>query len=103
MFNSFFGALAGYKRTFGTQLYGEIKKNMFYKNVRKYDSSLESALDRNNIPTSVYHKLIENINKNLDTFHRYLKLRKRMLGLENLHYYDMYPSMVKSVDLSLYL
>jgi oligoendopeptidase F len=100
VFNSFFGALANYSRTFGTQLYGEVKKNMFYKNVRKYDSSLESSLDRNNVPTSVYHKLIENTNKNLDTFHRYLKLRARMLGVDQLYYYDMYPSMVKQVDLS---
>jgi oligoendopeptidase F len=100
VFDTFYGALADYQRTFGTQLYGEIKKNIFYKNVRKYESSLESSLDRNNIPTSVYHKLIENVNKNLNTFHRYLKLRKRMLGLDELHYYDMYPSMVKSVDLN---
>jgi len=99
VFNTFFGALAGYSRTFGTQLMGEINKNIFYKSVRNYESSLESSLDGNNIPTSVYHKLIENTNKNLATFHRYLHLRKRMLGLDELHYYDMYPSMVKAVDL----
>jgi oligoendopeptidase F len=97
--NTFFGALSGYSRTFGTQLMGEINKNIFYKSVRKYESSLESALDGNNIPTSVYHKLIENMNKNLAIFHRYLRLRKRMLGVDELHYYDMYPSMVKAVDL----
>jgi len=100
VFDSFFGAMANYHRTFGTQLFGEIKKNIFYKNVRNYQSCLESSLDRNNVPTSVYHKLIENTNKNLDTFHRYLKLRKRMLGVDELHYYDMYPSMVKDVDLA---
>lgn len=100
VFNEFFGALTNYQRTFGTQLYGEIKKNVFYKNVRNYDSCLESALDGNNIPTSVYHKLIENTNKNLDTFHRYLHLRKRMLGVDELHYYDMYPSLVKEVELA---
>jgi oligoendopeptidase F len=99
VFNTFFGALSGYSRTFGTQLMGEINKNIFYKSVRKYKSSLESSLDGNNIPTSVYHKLIENTNKNLATFHRYLRLRKRMLGLDELLYYDMYPSMVKAVDL----
>ncbi len=89
-----------FRRTFGAQLYGEVKKNIFYKQVRKYNSSLESALDRNNIPVSVYHKLIENTNKNLPTLHRYLKLRKRMLGIDELHYYDMYPSLVKNVDLN---
>ncbi len=100
IFDAFFGAIDNYRRTFGTQLMGEINKNIFYKSVRKYESSLESSLDGNNIPTSVYHKLIENTNKNLATFHRYLKLRKRMLGLDDLHYYDMYPSMVKAVDLT---
>ncbi len=100
VFNEFFGSLNNFHRTFGTQLYGEVKKNIFYKNVRKYESCLESALDGNNIPTSVYHKLIENTNKNLETFHRYLRLRKRMLGVDELHYYDMYPSMVKEVELT---
>jgi len=100
VFEAFFGALNDFRRTFGAQLYGEVKKNIFYKQVRKYESSLERALDRNNIPVSVYHKLIENTNKNLPTLHRYLKLRKRMLGVDELHYYDMYPSLVKNVDLN---
>jgi oligoendopeptidase F len=100
VFDSFFGSLDNFRRTFGTQLYGEVKKNIFYKNVRKYNSCLEAALDRNNIPTSVYHKLIENAHKNISTFHRYLNLRKRMLDLDEIHYYDVYPSMVKNVNLS---
>jgi len=100
VFDSFFGSLDNFRRSFGTQLYGEVKKNIFYKNVRKYNSCLEAALDRNNIPTSVYHKLIENAHKNISTFHRYLNLRKRMLGLDEIHYYDVYPSMVKNVNLS---
>ena len=99
VFEAFFGALNDFRRTFGAQLYGEVKKNIFYKNARNYDSCLERALDNNNIPTSVYYKLIENTNKNLPTLHRYLKLRKRMLGIDELHYYDMYPSLVKNVDL----
>ena len=99
VFEAFFGALNNFRRTFGAQLYGEVKKNIFYKNAKNYNSCLERALDRNNIPTSVYYKLIENTNKNLPTLHRYLKLRKRMLGVDELHYYDMYPSLVKNVDL----
>jgi oligoendopeptidase F len=99
VFEAFFGALNDFQRLFGTQLNGEVQKNIFYKNTRNYDSCLERALDGNNIPTSVYHKLIENTNKNLATVHRYLKLRKRMLGIDELHYYDMYPSLVKEVDL----
>jgi oligoendopeptidase F len=100
VFNTFFAALNDFRRTFGTQLNGEVQKNIFYKNVRKYNSCLESSLDQNNIPPEVYHKLIENVNKNLPVLHRYLKLRQRMLGLDTLHYYDMYPSLVKKVDLT---
>jgi oligoendopeptidase F len=100
VFNAFFSSLDGFRRTFGTQLNGEVQKNIFYKNVRNYSSCLESSLDRNNVPVSVYHKLIENVNKNLPVLHRYLKLRQRMLGLDTLHYYDMYPSLVKQVTLN---
>jgi len=100
VFEAFFGALNDFRRTFGTQLSSEIQKNIFYANVRNYGSTLERALDANNIPVSVYEKLIENVNKNLGTLHRYLNLRKKMLGIDELHYYDMYPSLVKAVDLA---
>ena len=100
VFESFFSALEQFKRTFGTKLYGEVKKNIFYKNARKYDSCLERALDQNNIPISVYYKLIENVNKNLHTLHRYLNLRKKMLKVEKLYYYDVYSSLVKEIQLN---
>ena len=100
VFNAFFETLNKFQRTFGTQLYSEIKKNIFYKNVRKYQSCLENALDRNNIPLTVYFKLIENVNRHLPILHRYLKLRKKMLNVSQLFYYDLYPSLVKEVDLN---
>lgn len=100
VFEAFFGSLNDYNRTIGTELYGKIKEALFTKNVRKYNSCLESALDRNNIPVSVYHKLIENANKNLPTLYRYLKLRKRMLGVDTLRYFDIYAPLIKSVDLN---
>ena len=56
-------------------------------------------LDGPNIPTSVYTRLIDGVNKNLPAFHRYLKLRKRMMGLDQLHYYDLYAPLVGSVNL----
>jgi len=99
VFNSFFGTLNKFRRTFGTQLYGVLKKNIFYKNVRKYTSCLESALDRDKIPTEVYFKLIENVNNYVSTLLRYLELKKKLLNIEELHYYDIYPSLVKRVDL----
>jgi oligoendopeptidase F len=99
VFAAYFGEMNNYRRTFGTQVYAEVKKNMFYARARNYKSSLESALDGSNIPVQVYHSLVENVNKNLGTFHRYLNLRKRILGLDTLHYYDLYAPIVRSVDL----
>ena len=99
VFATFFGKLNDFRRTFGTELNGEVKKNMFYARARNYGSSLESALDANNIPVSVYHSLVDGVNSNLATFHRYLNLRKRILGLKELHYYDLYAPLLNSVDL----
>jgi oligoendopeptidase F len=100
VFAAFFGRYNDYRRTFGTQLYAEVKKDMFYMKARRYRSCLESALDNSNIPAEVYESLVKNVNASLSTFHRYLKLRKRMLGLNTLHYYDLYAPLVKNVDLS---
>lgn len=99
VFQAFWEAFDKFKGTFGTQLYANVKKNMFYARTRGYESSLHSALDKDNIPTQVYQALIGNVTNNLDSFHRYLKLRKRMLGVETLEYSDMYAPVVKGVDL----
>jgi oligoendopeptidase F len=99
VFNAFWGAFNKFKGTFGTDLYAEVKKDMFYARARNYESSLQSALDKNNIPTEVYRNLIENVTNNLDSFYRYLKLKKRMLGVETLEYSDIYAPVVKGIDL----
>jgi len=99
IFAAYFGKHEEFKRTFGTQLYAEVKKNMFYARARKYPSCLHRALDSGNIPVEVYHGLINNVNRHLPTFHRYLNLRKRILGVEQLHYYDLYAPLVPDVDL----
>ena len=99
VFAAFFETLNEYRRTFGVQLYANLKKDMFYMKARKYPSCLQSALDANNIPVQVYHSLVGNVNANLSTFHRYLKLRKRMLAVDELHYYDLYAPLVSGVDL----
>ncbi len=99
VFETFFIGQAGFERTFGTQLYGNLKKDVFYSRVRHYDNTLESALDDDHIPEEVYHNLISNVHQNLPTFHRYLNLRKRMLDLDVLHYYDLYAPLVQEVDL----
>lgn len=99
IFETFFHKQKEFERTFGTQLYGNLKKDVFYSRVRNYNNTLESALDDDHIPEDVYHNLIRNVDQNLSTFHRYLKLRKRMLGVDRLHYYDLYAPLVKEVDL----
>ena len=97
--SGFFTALGSFSRTFGTSLSGEVLKVQFFSKARKYPSALASQLDGPNIPTSVYVRLVDGVNKNLPAFHRYLKLRKRMMKLDQLHYYDLYAPLVGSVDL----
>ena len=78
-----------FKASFGEMLYGNVKKDIFRSKARHYGSSLEAALYPNNIPTEVYHSLIENVNENLPAFHRYLKIKKRMMGVDTLKYLDL--------------
>lgn len=99
VFSAFFSSLEKYHMTFGAQLYGNLKKDVFYQKARNYESCLQAALDVNNIPVEVYKNLVGNVNENLNTFHRYLKLRQKMLGVEQLHYYDLYAPLVSEVDL----
>lgn len=96
----FFERLHDYRRTFGVQLSAEIKKNMFYQRSRRYDSCLEAALDANRIPVEVYRRLIDGVRANRDTFLRYLKLRRRILNVDQLHYYDLYAPLLADVPLT---
>jgi oligoendopeptidase F len=97
--SAFFGTLGGFSRTFGTTMSGEVQKAAFLSKARRYGSAVEWALDGANIPTSVYTRLIDGVNRNLPLFHRYLRLRKRMMGIDELHYYDLYAPLVGSVNL----
>jgi oligoendopeptidase F len=99
VFASFFGALKGYERTVGAALFGTARAHLFQKKLRSFGSSLEAALFRDNIPTAVYRQLLADVRKSLPTFHRYLALRKRMLGVEKLRYQDLYASLVGSVEM----
>jgi oligoendopeptidase F len=97
---AYFGALGKFSRTFGTTMNGEVQKVAFLSKERKYGSAVEYSLDAANIPVSVYTRLIDGINRNLPAFHRYLKLRQRILGVDQLHYYDLYAPLVGSVNLT---
>ena len=96
---AYFGSLAEFSRTFGATMDASVQKAAFYTKARKYQSSLESSLDGANIPVSVYTRLIDGVNRHLPAFHRYLKLRQRMMRVDQLHYYDLYAPLVSSVKL----
>lgn len=99
VFEAYFNNLAKYQATYGEMMYGNVQKDIFQAKARKYESSLEASLYPNNIPVSVYHALVDNVNKNLGAFHRYLTIKKRMMGVDTLHYLDLYAPVVKNVDL----
>jgi oligoendopeptidase F len=99
VFASFFGALKTYERTMGATLASAVKAHMFEKRVRHFDTALGAALFQDNIPTIVYKQLLADVNRSLPTLHRYLALRKRMLGLDTLRYQDLYVPLVESVDM----
>lgn len=99
VFKNFFATYKKYEGTLGMLLFSQLQKDWFYAKERKYDSCVESALDTNNVPVEVYKQLVKDINNNLDSLHRYLSLRKKMMGLKTLKYSDLYVSLVKDVDL----
>jgi oligoendopeptidase F len=99
VFETFFNSYGNFKNTFGANLVGKVKKDWVYAKNRNYKTSLESALNGDNLPPTVYTTLIEQVNKSLPTLHRFLDLKKRMLGIDTLHYYDLYTSLVNKVDL----
>lgn len=73
---------------------GQVKQQIFYAKARNYESTLEAAVDANHVPSKVYYNLIDTVNKNLDKMHRYVKIRKKCLGVEELHMYDVYTPMI---------
>ena len=99
VFKGFWTNYKKFQATFGETLSGQVKARLYKATARNYKSSLEAALDPKNIPTEVYHSLIKNVNKNLPAFHRYLSIKKRMMGLDTLKYLDIYAPSVKGVEL----
>jgi len=83
-----------FKNTLGAAFIGNLKKSAFYAKVRKYPSSLAKALDASNIPEDVYHTLIQTVHENMDYMYQYMELRKQVLGIDELHLYDIYVPMV---------
>ncbi|MFI8576649.1 oligoendopeptidase F [Rossellomorea aquimaris] len=90
-----------FENTFASTLSGAVKKDNFVANVRHYDSARHAALSNNNIPEQVYDNLVDTVNKNLHLLQRYVKLRKKVLGLDEVHMYDLYTPLVKEVKMDI--
>ena len=97
-YESLYGQFGNFKNTAAALLNAQNKQLKFFAEARKYGSAFEAALDRTNVPTSVYLNLIEAVHQNLDKMHRYVRLRKKLLGVDELHFYDVYTALVDGVD-----
>ena len=97
-FENTYNTWAANKNTVASILNAQVKSLQFNADARKYSSSLEAALDNTNVPVSVYHNLIEAVHQNVDKLHRYIRLRKKLLGVDELHFYDLYTPLVSGAD-----
>lgn len=97
-FENLYHTYGSYKNTISAVLAAQVKQLQFFAQARKYGSSLEASLDETDVPVSVYMNLIEAVHQNMDKMHRYVKLRKKLLGVDELHMYDLYTSLVDGVD-----
>ncbi len=97
-FEKLYHTYEGYKNTLAALYNGEVKTRILNSTVRKYSCNLEAALSRNEVPTSVYHNLIDAVHANFGYMHKYMRLRKKLLGLDELHMYDVYTSLVPEAN-----
>ena len=97
-YESLYKGFADFKNTAAALLNAQNKQLKFFAEARKYNNAFEASLNNTNVPTSVYLNLIESVHKNMDKMHRYVRLRKKMLGLDELHFYDVYTPLVADVD-----
>ena len=97
-FHNFYGVYKSFENTLAATYNAEVRKCKFFANARKYDSALQSAMHPVEVPEAVYHNLIEAVHQNLDKMHRYMALRKKAMGLDELHMYDIYANMLPEAD-----
>ena len=97
-FRSFYAGYKGHINTFAATYAGNVKAAVAEAAARHYNSSREMSMSEDNIPERVYDQLIESVHRHMPTMHRYAELRKRILGLDELHYYDLYAPLTQGVD-----
>ena len=94
-YENLYNTLGGMRNTAAGLLDAQNKQQKFFATARKYGSAREAAMDRTNVPVSVYDNLIEAVHRNMDKMHRYVRLRKKLLGMDELHFYDVYTPLLK--------
>ena len=94
-YENLYNTLGGMRNTAAGLLDAQNKQQKFFAEARKYGSAREAAMDRTNVPVSVYDNLIEAVHQNMDKMHRYVRLRKKLLGVDELHFYDVYTPLLK--------
>lgn len=100
-FMGLYNTYNSFRNTLAATYSANVKQEVFYTKARKYNSTLERALDANNIPVEVYTNLIEAVHKNMDLMYRYVKLRKKLLGLDEMHMYDLYTPLVPDIKMDI--
>lgn len=97
-YESLYHTLNGFKNTTAALLAAQVKQLKFYSDARRYPDPMTAALDATNVPTSVYLNLIDAVHRNMDKLHRYVRLRRKLLGVDELRFYDMYTPLVPDFD-----
>ncbi len=97
-FENLYAVYGGMKNTLAATLNAQVKSLQFFSRARRYPGALAASLDATHVPEEVYHNLISTVRANLDKMHRYVRLRKKLLGVDELHMYDVYAPMVSGVD-----
>ena len=100
-FEALYSVYDKYKNTFASTLYGGIKSEIFYSKMRKHKSALEGSLFNDDVSVDVYNNLILAIDENLDSLNKYVELKKRFLGLEEIHMYDLYVPLTDKFDMKI--
>jgi len=98
-FKAMYETYGNFKNTFASTLIGQVKRDNVNARIRNYDSARHAAMAANFIPENVYDQLIATINKNLPLLHRYVALRKKVLGVDELHMYDLFTQLVPEVEM----
>ncbi len=93
-FKAYYGEFEHFQNTFASTLDAQMKQLQFFANARHYPSALAAALDKNEVAVDIYHNLIAAVRESFPSMHRYMRLRKQLLGVDELHYYDIYAPMV---------